>query len=140
MSEYSIFLEKNKKPSETDLKENLGGNYEIWKLIIDMVSAKYPARIAEWNFPGKRYGWNFRIKDKRRTIIYLLPLSGYFKVAFVYGDKALSDIYGSDISDTIKDELMESPKYGEGTGIRLSVKNRNIIPDIEKLIDYKLKY
>jgi hypothetical protein len=140
MEDISIFRDKEIKPTDKDLAEKLDTTYDLWKLIYDLVLSKYPKGLVEWNYPGKKYGWSFRIKDKKRAIIYLLPRNGYFKVAFVFGQKATDSVMESEISSAIKTELMQATKYAEGRGIRIDVKNDSIIPDIEQLIDTKLKY
>lgn len=40
----------------------------------------------------------------------------------------------------LKEALNQATKYAEGRGIRIPVKKDSIIPDIEQLIDFKLKY
>ncbi len=140
MDNASIFLDKTVKPTDKDLAEKLEATYELWKRLHDLVLIKYPNGLADWNFPGKKYGWSFRIKDKRRAIIYFLPRDQFFKVAFVFGDKAINDIMKTGISDKIKEELNQAKKYAEGRGIRIDIKDDSIFPDIEQLIDIKLKY
>ena len=44
------------------------------------------------------------------------------------------------ISENIKEELNQAKKYAEGRGIRIAIKDDSIFPDIEQLIDIKLKY
>lgn len=139
MEEISIFPDKAVKPTEQDLREKLSSKYQLWKHLHDFVFAQYPGGIAEWNFPGKKYGWSYRIKDKKRAIIYLLPRDGYFKAAFVFGDKAVARIMESDISSSIKEDLNQARKYAEGRGIRIGVKGSDIISDIEKLVRIKLE-
>ncbi len=136
--EISIFPDKEKKPSEEDLKKALGSTYEWWNIIHAYVFDKYPAAFGEWNCPGKKYGWSYRIKDNKRAIIYLLPRDGYFKAAFVFGNKATQQIIGSDISKEIKSELENAQVYAEGRGIRIDVKDNIILDDIMKLIEIKL--
>ncbi len=138
MAEISVFVDKTVKPTEKDLTEKLGAKHKLWRGIHDLVLSKYPEGFAEWNYPGKKYGWSYRIKDKRRAIIYFLPRDKYFKVAFVFGDKAMTKIMRSNVSERIKKELNEARKYVEGRGIRIEVKNESIIPDIEQLIEIKL--
>lgn len=140
MSDISIFTDKAIVPTEKDLADKLDTAYELWKRIHDLVFDKYPDGLAEWNYPGKKYGWSFRIKDKKRAILYFLPYDRSFKVAFVFGDKATNEIMDSPISDKIKTELKQAKKYAEGRGIRIDVTDDSIISDIEKLIDIKLKY
>jgi hypothetical protein len=140
MDDTSIFTDKSIMPAESDLSEILGKFHKLWIGICEFTLKKYPKGVLVWNFEGAKYGWNFRIKDKKRTIIYLLPRSGYFKVAFVFGEKAYNEIMNSKISNEVKTELSQTNKYAEGRGIRIEIKNENQLSDIEKLIDIKLRF
>jgi hypothetical protein len=140
MDDISIFPDKLVKPEQKDLITALGTSYELWTQIEKIVMGKYPAGLSEWNYPGKKYGWSYRIKDKKRAIIYFLPRNKYFKVAFVFGQKATDEIMESTISADIKSELEQATKYAEGRGIRIDVNSSSILPDVRQLIDIKLKY
>jgi hypothetical protein len=134
----SIFIEKEIIPTESALKEILGEKYKLWQAIRVYTVEKYTAAIQEWNFPGKKYGWSFRIKDKKRAIVYLLPRDGYFTVAFVFGQKAMGHVLQSSVSQEIKMELENAIPYAEGRGIRIEVKNASVLSDIKQLIDIKI--
>lgn len=134
----SIFTDKNVAPGENDLKEALGDNYGFWKTIREYVYLKYPKAMDEWKYPGIKYGWSFRIKDKKRVIIYLLPRDKFFRVAMVFGQKAADEVMNKDISGEIKELLAAAVVYAEGRGIRFDVRDESIIRDIRKLIDIKL--
>jgi hypothetical protein len=138
--DQSIFMDKSAKPTESALKEALGDQYELWKAVRDRVIQVYPGGIEEWNFPGKKYGWSFRIKDKKRAIIYLLPRLRGFIVAFVFGKRAYEAILESDVSGPIKSELQQAKVYAEGRGIRIPVPDSSPLQDIFQLIDIKLAY
>ncbi len=138
MDDISIFMDKNSIPDNKELESGLNSTHKIWKQIIKMVLNKYPNGIQEWNYPGKKYGWSYRIKDKKRAIIYLLPREKYFKVAFVFGDKALRKILESDISKSIKEDLLNARKYAEGRGVSIDIIENCLMGDIEKLVDIKL--
>jgi hypothetical protein len=138
--DISIFTDKTSIPNESNLKNSLGNSYSLWKTIQKYILSVYPGAIEEWNFPGIKYGWSFRIKDTKRAIIYLLPRDKYFKVAFVFGQKATYAILKSKISTEIKNELEEAKVYAEGRGIRLDVKDERIIHEIIELIDIKLAF
>jgi hypothetical protein len=136
--EISIFPDKEKKPSDQDLRNALQKTYEWWDHIQSYVLEKYPAAFGEWNCPGKKYGWSYQVRDNKRTIIYLLPRDGFFKVAFVFGKKATEQILASDISKSIKSELEKAQVYAEGRGIRIDIKDVSELSDIKKLIEIKL--
>ncbi len=125
-------------PNDNDLIESLGETYPLWDLIREYAHLKYPKAIDEWHYPGEKYGWSFRVKDKKRAILYFLPMEKFFKVALVFGQKATDAILQSSISGDIKKELEAARVYAEGRGIRLEVKNDAIINDIKKLIDIKI--
>ena len=136
----SFFMDRSVVPTEDDLKGALGKSYNLWKEIRDQVIHKYPEGIEDWNFPGKKYGWSFRIKDKKRAIIYLLPREDTFMAAFVFGHKAFDAIMQGDVSEKIKSELASAKVYAEGRGIRIPVHDRDVLGDIFRLIDYKLAF
>lgn len=134
----SIFTNKSIKPETDDLKSALGKTLPLWEDIKQYVNSKNSFYINEWNYPGPKYGWSFRIKDSERAIVYLLPRKDYFKVALVFGKKAKESALKSDVSSAVKTELRNAVVYAEGTGIRLDVKTKTIVKDIKKLIDIKI--
>jgi hypothetical protein len=138
--DQSVFMNKAIIPDDKDVQVELGVTYAYWKEIMDFVVLKYPTAAKEWSYPGSKYGWSFRLKDKKRAIIYLLPRERYFKVAFVFGQKAYELILDSPISESIKTELAGARVYAEGRGIRIDVKDSGILDEIKKLVEIKLSH
>ena len=136
----SVFTDKNIVPTDVLLSESLGLCYDLWQNMKEYVLLKNPKATAEWNYPGAKYGWNFRIKDKKRAIIYLLPRENYFKVAFVFGQKATDAVLASTVSEAIKSDLMAARVYAEGRGITIEVKNSVVVNDIKTLIGIKIAH
>jgi hypothetical protein len=136
----SIFTNTAQKPVIADLMQPLAETFPLWMKIREFVLEKYPTGLEEWNFPGAKYGWSFRIKDKKRAIVYFLPRDGFFKIAFVFGTKAMNEILASDISEIIKTDLQNARVYAEGRGIQIEVKDDSTLNDIKKLIEIKLSY
>jgi hypothetical protein len=136
--DQSIFNDKSRIPTEEDLKTALGKTYGIWHLIKDYLFSVFPAATDEWSSPGAKYGWSYRIRFRKRTILYLLPRDGFFKVAFVFGEKAVEKIVSSRIKPEIIKELQDARVYAEGRGIRITMSDSTLINDIKELIDIKL--
>jgi hypothetical protein len=134
----SIFSNKSVVPDDEMLISAIGSSKSTWDVIREFVHSQYPAAISEWKYPGQKYGWSFRLKDKKRVIIYLLPREGSFLVAFMFGEKAYRQIMESSVSQDIKQGLSEAKVYAEGRGIRLEA-NSGSIEDIKTLILIKLK-
>ena len=138
--DISVFTDKAKVPVNEDLISPLGKTYNLWMTLRDYVYEKYPDGKEDWNYPGKNYGWSFRIKDKKRAIMYFLPREKYFKVAFVFGGKATDYIMDSDISEDIKTDLQNAKVYAEGRGVSINVEDDSNIADIKELVEIKLAH
>ena len=134
----SVFMDKEVMPTTKDLKKALGITYAAWQALADFTKSAYPAATEEWNFSNVKYGWSFRIRDKKRVIVYLLPRNGFFKISLVFGQKATDAIFKNDIADTIKAELKNAKVYAEGRGIRIEVKDNTNLNDFKKLITIKI--
>lgn len=134
----SIFTDKNKEPAENDLKKALSHTYATWKSLCEYVLKSFPDAVVRWNFSGVKYGWSFRISDKKRVLLYLLPRDKFFRVAFVFGKKAMEEILKSDVDEHIKVELKNARPYAEGRGIRIEIRDKEQTHDIEKLIMIKI--
>lgn len=134
----SVFVEKDKTPTELDLKLAIGETFVYWQQLAEFTKENYPGFKSEWKYSSSKFGWSYRIKDEKRVLIYLLPRDGFFKVAFVFGQRAIDSINESIIIDSIKTELNQAKSYAEGKGIRIEVKNKNLLTDLKKLILIKL--
>ena len=134
----SCFTEKEITPSQKDLKEALGSTFPIWQELQEYTKKSYPGTVEEWNFSSPKCGWSFRVKDKKRVIIYLLPRDKFFKVAMVFGQKATNEILKSHVADIIKQDIQNARVYAEGRGIRIDITDKTLTADIKTLISIKL--
>jgi len=136
----SIFTDKTAKPSENDLKIALGEKYKFWNELFSFTLEKFPEASFDWHFSGQKFGWGFRISDKKRVLVYLLPRDQFFKVGLVFGEKAFEEVCNSSISETLITELKNTKKYAEGRGIRIDIRNDSFISDLKKLIEIRIKH
>ena len=134
----NVFTDKELIPNYESLKNSLGTTYEFWQSLVDYVYSVYPKAIEEWNF-SKSAGWIFRLKDKKRMIIYLLPRENFFKVVLVFGNKATDEVLKSEVAIEIKTELKTARVYAEGRSIQIEVKEEKTVNDIKILINIKLE-
>lgn len=135
--DISVFTDKTKRPTEGELKKALGKSYVLWKETEEYVFSLKAALTGEWKHSGAKYGWSYRIPDKKRILIYMLPREGYFKVAFVFGEKAYEKVLESKVSESIIKELKSARVYMEGRGIRIEIKNKSAIKDVKLLTSIK---
>ncbi len=85
----------------------MGTTFNSWQAIAEYTKEKYPNAVEEWNFRSEKYGWSFRLKDTKRVLVYLSLRDMFFKVAFVFGQKATDVLLESSISEDIKMKLKQ---------------------------------
>jgi len=134
----SALDDKSRRPDEKQVAKVLGDGYSLWTALMRFIEEAWTPAQGEWNYSGEKYGWSFRAKRKDRNIVYLIPALGFFKAAFVFGDRAVEAVERSDVQEPVKAELRAARKYAEGRGIRLDVKDRRALADIRTLIGIKL--
>lgn len=137
--EPGIFKDKTIQPKKSELKKVLGKNAANWNDIRNYILKNSPVSLEVWSYSAS-YGWNCRIKDKKRVIAYFMPYRGYFRISLVLGEKAASEALESNISAVIKEIISSAKVYAEGRGFRLEVRKKKCVKDIKYLIDLKLKY
>lgn len=135
----SVFASEHEQPTDAAVVAALGPASGYWNEIADYVRSKLPGVREEWKNAGKKFGWSFRLSDKKRVIIYLLPRHRALKVSMVFGQKAVDAVMKSEVSEDVKKELAAARVYAEGRGIRLDVNNA-AMQDIKRLVDIKLAY
>jgi len=126
------------EPTPVALAKVLGSSEELWNDLTDRMEASYGPLSEAWSFSGAKYGWICRLRQKKRTILYLTPQHGSFLVGVVLGDRALTLLRRGDVGPDALAVIDEAPRYGEGTGFRLPVTSRSDCKDIEIVIEAKM--
>lgn len=134
----SIFTNKSEIPTIENLEKGLASTADLWKKLEEFTVHNDPKAKPEWKFSGEKFGWSYRINDAKRVIVYLLPRQHFFKIAFVFGNKATEKILESDVSELIKNELRQAKVHAEGRGIRIDVCDDADFDDLKKLILIKI--
>jgi len=134
----SAFDDKSKEPRAADLEKVLGRSSAHWFNLIEHAASEYPPLEELWNFAGTKWGWSLRLKQKKRTILYMTPGKKHFYVGFVLGEKAVKAAHDLDLPDAILDAIDQAPKYAEGRGIRIEVRTKKDLDKVKKLAAVKM--
>lgn len=132
----SVFTDKDQLPTQVDIKQALGKTYAWWQELIAYIYELHPVAKEEWNY--SKSGWNCRVKDSKRVIVYLMPCEGFFWASFVLGAKATTVILESKISEDIKATITAAKVYAEGRGVRIEVKDKKTLQSVIKIAQVKL--
>lgn len=137
MEPPNAFIGKASQPTDAETAAALGPAAEVWKQLVDWF-AERGVTDQEWKFYSAKAGWALLLKLKKRTIVYLAPCDGCFRASFVLGDRAVAAARQSDLPKATLSLIDEAPRYAEGTGIRLIVKETKDLAVIQKLARIKL--
>ena len=93
----NIFIDKSVKPDNQKLSKALGTSYKCWEEIKNSLTNEYGELIKEWKYYGQKIGWTLKLLLKKRNLFFLAAYDKYFRIAFIFGDKAVSVIEQSDL-------------------------------------------
>jgi len=134
----SAFDDKAKPPKPAQVKQVLGASHELWQAIIDHLSEQYPPVDEKWGFSGKAWGWGLKVKQKKRAILYLTPQDAFFYVGFALGEKAVAAFLAAKPPKRLRELIEAAPRYAEGRGVRIEVRQRTDLKWIEKIAAAKM--
>jgi hypothetical protein len=135
----NAFIGKTKKPTENEMAAALGPTKSVWDKLVADLAGENGVDVQEWNSYSPKAGWSLRLKRKKRTIVWLAPCQGCFRVAFILGDKAMKAARECGLPKRVLKILDEAPRYPEGTGVRFEVKSAKELAVLKKLAAIKLE-
>jgi hypothetical protein len=135
----SIFQVKSSKPNARMLSGALGRSYEYWEEMKKALQAEHGKLTEEWKYYSASSGWTLKVLLKQRNLFFFTPCEGYFRIAFVFGDKAVGVVADSDLPARIVQELKSAKRYAEGRGLRIEVKKQAEIKTVITLAAIKVR-
>jgi hypothetical protein len=135
----SNFNDKQVIPDEAALASEIGETKEYLDRICRFIEEETGQLTLEWKHYGQKSGWTLKLLSKKRNLLFVGPESGYFRIAFVFGDRAVEAVLKSQLPETIKNELMNARKYAEGRGIRFEIRDESELESVMQLIRIKIE-
>jgi hypothetical protein len=135
----NVFSDKSAKPDEQSVLKALGTSGKYWLGIRKYAEESFGPLTEEWKYYSPKYGWTMKLLSKKRNLLFFVAMDGSFRVAFVFGDKAVAAIEKSDLPKEVIDEIRNAKKYVEGTGLRLEVKDAKSAEIVKRLIQMKVE-
>jgi len=128
---FSEFDDKNHEPTDQEVAEVVADTAKLWADLRSETASLFDPLSEDWVFSGKKWGWALRLKHKKRAVLYMTPVKGFFYVGFALGQKAVDAAHESDLPQSILDLIDSSQKYAEGRGVRIEVRSegdlRNVV-------------
>ncbi len=132
------FIGRRAHPSVKDLAATLGDSLETWKELTVWLTGK-AISTKEWYSFSPKYGWALRPKLKSRTILYMAPCAGCFRVSLILGARVVAAARARDLPKAVLKEIAGARRYAEGTGVRFLVKTAEDVVSVRTLVEIKLQ-
>jgi hypothetical protein len=133
----SIFTDKSRLPDAEALDRALGKKAGLWNAIERELGSALGDLNTDWKHYGAKSGWIMKLLWKKRNLFFLTPGEGRFRVAFVFGDKAVKTIAAGGFAETLIEELRAARKYAEGRGLRIEVESEADVRTVVALAKIK---
>lgn len=132
------FLDKDHQPTMPEVLDALGSKRSLWEKLTQFISSNYPIS-GEWNFGGKKYGWNVWYRKSGKTLVSLYPKQGDFVAQIVLGKDQVEQALDLKLGNNVGTVLKETPQLHDGRWLFIRVKNEKDIKDIQQLLQVKRK-
>ena len=133
----SAFSDRHRMPSDADVRAALGRAYAPWARLLALLAERIHPISEVWGFTSATTGWGLRVRHHDRVILYMTPQSRQFLVSFALGEKAVEVARAARLSVNVLKAIDEAPRYAEGRGVRLAIRNSRELTSLARLAEIK---
>ena len=134
--ENQILTDPMVKPDNNILENALGKYYLLFIEFSDKISEK--KLLLEWNYYNDGKSWLCKVLNKKKNLGWLSVWNTGLKMTFFFTEKTMLGVYELNINEKIKTIAKESKSTGKLFPIILSIKNKKVMNDGIKLLEYKM--
>ena len=136
MTENKLFRDPEVKPDNGILEKTLGKKY----LPFAEFSGKIMERnlIPEWHYYNDGKSWLGKVMYKKKNLCWISAWNTGAKLTFYFTGKTLEGFMSLAVDESIKKAAGEAQPAGKLIPVKISLRNRKMISDALKLIDYKM--
>ena len=131
------FPEKADRPDDDALSDALGRSYDRWRELVAHVAEAYPDAVLAWKHYGPKHGWQLKIQQKRRALLYLVPQEKAFLAGMALREAAFPALRTAGLSRALVREIETAKPYLEGYPARVTVRLKRDVDIVEKLLAVK---
>lgn len=135
-----LLKDQNIYPDREVLKEKLGKSFAAYEELFESVTGKEYSLVPEWRYYNDGKAWLCKVIHKKKTVFWLSVWEGgFFKTAFYFTEKTAAGIESLVIDESIKKNFKRHKPVGKLLPLAIEVTSKKQLPDLLKVISYKLK-
>lgn len=133
----SVFDIKEIVPEEDDLEKVLKDSIDLWNQLMNYLEEEYGPITSEWKFYSKKSGWSYRVSNKKRNLIFLIPNDEYFIATINMSLKVVQILLDIDLPEEIKNTIKTTKNYKEGKSVLINIKNEKDLKNIKTMLEIR---
>lgn len=130
----------SREPGPAELRGKLGRSHVHWTALIERLEAELAPLEKSWNRGTTTGDWTLRLRQGKRTVVYLTPFEKYFRAGLVLGEKAVAAAHEASLPAPCLAQLDAAPRYAEGRGVRIEVRNARDLAAVTTLALAKMAH
>jgi hypothetical protein len=134
--EHQILTDPMIKPEGIFLEEKKKKNHKLYMDFLDKINGIN--LFPEWNYYNDGKSWLCKLLNKKKNMCWLSVWNTGFKLTFYFAEKALGGIFELDIDNEIKNAAKKMKPVGKSHPVILLIKNKKIMNDGLKILEYKI--
>lgn len=133
----SIFDDKAIIPDDSMVACALADQMVLWDSLKSHVMGNVEDINQGWKYYSKKSGWTLIFKKKDRTLFYFVPCSGYFRIGFVFGEKAVRAAEKAPVPEHIIETILAAAAHVEGRSFFVDIKDKKDLEIVFTLLKIK---
>jgi hypothetical protein len=114
------FLDKSNKPTGQAIQAALGLVYTCYNEVMGLTASF----SQDWIF-SKSSGWMLKIFDRKKALLYLIPLNDGFKISLTIREDERDAFLQDGELETMHNKISSSKKYAEGFALQFDIIHPN---------------
>lgn len=129
----SFFLDKEHQPSPDELPAAMGPATPLWERLVRFIADTYQMP-GEWNYGGKKYGWNLWYRQGGKSLTSLYPQQGHLVAQVVLGREEGERALALPLGEHVGGMLRDAPLLHDGRWLFIPVTTEIDAADVEQLL------
>jgi hypothetical protein len=123
------FSRKALPPTDDLISKELAAVAPSYRQLMDVTSAF----STEWIF-SKNSGWIQKVYDKKKALLYLVPLSDEFTLSMTVREREREILLRDSEISSLREQLAQAKKYSEGYAMQFRITNKKSFSECVRFV------
>lgn len=124
-------------PTDGVLKAILRDSYGVYQALLELYKAN--DLEYEWRFYNDAKIWLCKVRQKKRTIVWMSVWNGYIQATIYFPERYIDDIYGLDISEGTIESIKNTKNTGKSKPCVFKMVHTKTLADFTSVMQFKLQ-